>query len=62
MRGRLTIALDAMGGDSAPQMVIRGADIARLRFPQVDFLMFGREEEIEGLLDKMKHLREVMAR
>jgi len=59
VRGRLTIALDAMGGDSAPQMVIRGADIARLRFPQVDFLMFGREEEIEGLLDKMKHLREV---
>ena len=59
MRGRLTIALDAMGGDSAPQMVVRGADIARERFPHVDFLMVGREEEIETLLDKLKHLREV---
>jgi glycerol-3-phosphate acyltransferase PlsX len=48
-----------MGGDSAPQMVVRGADIARERFPHVDFLMVGREEEIETLLDKMKHLREV---
>jgi len=48
-----------MGGDSAPQMVVRGANIARLRFPQVDFLMFGREEEVETLLDRMKHLRDV---
>ena len=48
-----------MGGDSAPQMVVRGANLARLRFPEVDFLMFGREEEIETLLDRMKHLRDV---
>ena len=48
-----------MGGDAAPQMVVRGAEIARQRFPLVDFLMFGREEEIEGLLDSLKHLREV---
>ena len=59
MSARLTIALDAMGGDTAPQMVVRGANIARQRFPDVDFLMFGREEEIEALLDRMKQLREV---
>ncbi len=59
MRGRLTIALDAMGGDTAPQMVIRGANIARQRYPQVDFLMFGREGEITALLAKMTRLRDV---
>lgn len=59
VRGRLTIALDAMGGDAAPQMVLRGANIARQRYPQVDFLMFGREDEINSLLQKMTRLREV---
>ena len=59
MKGRVTIALDAMGGDSAPQVVVRGANIARQRFPQVDFLMFGRQSEIDPLLASMDRLREV---
>ncbi len=47
---RLTIALDAMGGDAAPRMVITGANIARRRYPKVDFLIFGREVvELEGV-------------
>jgi glycerol-3-phosphate acyltransferase PlsX len=33
----LAISLDAMGGDNAPEMVIRGADIARQRFPDAHF-------------------------
>ena len=48
-----------MGGDSAPQMVVRGANIALQRFPHVDFLMFGREDDVESLLEDMKHLRQV---
>jgi glycerol-3-phosphate acyltransferase PlsX len=55
----MTIALDAMGGDNAPQVVIRGANIARQRYPQMDFLLFGREGEIRPLLDKMTKLRDV---
>jgi len=57
--GRLTIALDAMGGDNAPQVVIRGANIARQRFPQVDFLMFGQEDKIKPLLSGMSKLKDV---
>ena len=56
---RLTIALDAMGGDAAPRMVISGANIARRRYPQVDFLIFGREAEVGPLLDRKKRLRAV---
>ena len=32
-----TIALDAMGGDQAPPMVIAGADVARKRYPNTHF-------------------------
>jgi len=55
----LTIALDAMGGDAAPKMVVRGASIALERFPEVSFLMFGREREVAPLLKSKKRLQEV---
>ena len=48
---RLTIALDAMGGDNAPDMVVEGAATAHLRFPEVHFLLFGDEARIGRLLD-----------
>ncbi len=59
MSEKVTIALDAMGGDLAPRMVISGANIARERFPHVHYLIFGRESEITPLLDKMPKLKAV---
>jgi glycerol-3-phosphate acyltransferase PlsX len=56
---RLIIALDAMGGDAAPRMVIAGANIARRRYPHVDFLIFGREADVAPLLNRMKRLQAV---
>ena len=58
MAKALTIALDAMGGDAAPKMVVRGAGIALERFPEVRFLMFGREHEVAPLLRGKKRLLE----
>jgi glycerol-3-phosphate acyltransferase PlsX len=55
----VAIALDAMGGDHAPGMVIKGANIARQRFPQVRFLLFGNEGRIKPLLRKLPHLTKV---
>ena len=52
----LTIALDAMGGDNAPGIVIKGANIARRRFPDVRFLIFGDEPKIKSLMRKMPAL------
>ena len=46
----LNIALDAMGGDRAPGMVVKGANIARQRFPNVKFLFFGDETRVAPLL------------
>ena len=59
MSDRLTIALDAMGGDAAPKVVVSGANISRRRHPQLDFLMFGRESEVGPLLGRMKRLKAV---
>ena len=59
MSGRLTIALDAMGGDHAPDMVVSGAELARLRHPGVDYLLFGDEHRIGPLLAKLPALRDV---
>ncbi len=55
----VTIALDAMGGDAAPDMVVRGANIARERFPEVRFLMFGRKSDVEPLLKRKKGLKAI---
>jgi glycerol-3-phosphate acyltransferase PlsX len=46
----LAIALDAMGGDHAPQVVVAGADLARERNPELHFLMFGDEQRLAGLI------------
>lgn len=57
----LVIALDAMGGDDAPAMVVQGAEIARQRHPDLQFLLFGDEARIAPLLDRLPKLRAVVA-
>jgi phosphate acyltransferase len=54
----ITIALDAMGGDGAPAIVLKGADIALQRHPGVRYLLFGAEEEVRPLLSKLPGLRQ----
>jgi glycerol-3-phosphate acyltransferase PlsX len=58
LSGTITIALDAMGGDQAPEMVIKGAGIALQRFPRAKFLMFGAEGQLQPLLAKQPKLAE----
>jgi glycerol-3-phosphate acyltransferase PlsX len=52
MTNSTVIALDAMGGDHAPQSVVAGAALARERHPQVKFIFFGDELRIKPLLDR----------
>ena len=55
----IAIALDAMGGDHAPEMVVRGADLARQRHPQVRFLLFGIESRLKPLLERAPALAQI---
>lgn len=50
----IQLAVDAMGGDKAPQMVIQGVATAAKRYPAVHFLLFGDENAINPLLSKEK--------
>src|ERR1700722_14705596 len=45
-----------MGGDRAPDAVVKGAAIARERFPHIQFLLFGIEAQIAPLLEKLPRL------
>ena len=59
MSETLTIALDAMGGDRAPDVVIKGANVARVRHPDVRFLLFGDETQLVALLQRYPKLAAV---
>jgi glycerol-3-phosphate acyltransferase PlsX len=56
LSARITIALDVMGGDQAPRMVLKGAEKSLKRYPQANFLLFGDEAKIKPLLAKMPRL------
>jgi glycerol-3-phosphate acyltransferase PlsX len=51
MPNKVRIALDAMGGDHGPSVVVPGAEIALERHPDVEFLLFGNAAAVEPLLN-----------
>src|SRR3954469_2119890 len=54
--GKVVLALDGMGGDHAPDVVVNGADIARIRYPDTTYLLFGDPARLKPLVDKRKGL------
>ncbi len=51
------IAIDAMGGDFGPSVVIPGAALALVRMPDLTFQFFGKANEIGPELDKHSALK-----
>ena len=47
-----------MGGDNAPEMVVEGANLARTRFPELTFLLFGDERRLGALVGPLPRLKE----
>ena len=58
--GKVVLALDGMGGDHAPGVVVNGADIARERHPGASFLLFGDPARLKPLVDKRKGLAKAL--
>ncbi len=54
-----TLAVDAMGGDHAPAVVVEGVAIAADRHPGARFLLVGDQPKIEALLASNKRARAV---
>ena len=50
MSKSVTIAIDAMGGDHGPPVLVEGAALALARHADLAFIFFGRESEIAPLI------------
>lgn len=59
MNTKVRIALDAMGGDHGPSVVIPGAALSLVRRPDTAFVIHGRSEECLPLLDQHPALKAV---
>ncbi len=59
MTNGVRIALDAMGGDFGPSVVVPGAAIARDRRPDTSYLFFGDEKQIRPLIEQHPRLAAV---
>jgi glycerol-3-phosphate acyltransferase PlsX len=59
MPQQVRIALDAMGGDHGPSVVIPGAELALAQHPDSTFILFGDRTKIEPLLASRPRLKEV---
>src|SRR5689334_14450619 len=57
MTGGPQIAIDAMGGDSGPEVMIAGASRALKKDPALQFTFYGDEQQVQDELEKHKNLQ-----
>jgi len=57
MSDKVRIALDAMGGDHGPTVVVAGADVALRSHPEIEFLLFGNAAVIAPLIEARSALK-----
>ena len=55
-KNSITISVDCMGGDNAPEEIIHSLPVFLLRRPQSKFMLFGDESRIKPLVDKESSL------
>ncbi len=57
MPNKVRIALDAMGGDFGPSVIVPGAQVSLDRHPGIEFLLFGDRALIAPLVDARPQLK-----
>ncbi|MGR3741665.1 phosphate acyltransferase PlsX [Companilactobacillus sp. DQM5] len=57
----MKIAVDAMGGDNAPKVVIEGVENARDKYDDLTFTLYGKTEEIKKYLKNEKNIQIVQS-
>ncbi len=57
MSQTVRIALDAMGGDHGPAVVVAGAELALAHRPHSQFLFFGNKSQVEPLVARRPALQ-----
>ncbi len=59
MSNKTIIALDAMGGDGGPEVVVAGAALARERYPKIAYIFVGDEARIKPLVARYPLLKDI---
>ncbi|WP_076461935.1 phosphate acyltransferase PlsX [Limosilactobacillus caccae] len=52
----MKIAVDAMGGDNAPQAIIEGVEQARDLYPDLEFILYGDPKKVQPLIQNSERL------
>lgn len=52
----MRIAVDSMGGDNAPKAIVEGVMLAKKDFPEIEFLLYGKENEIKKYMTDDKNV------
>lgn len=52
----MKIAVDAMGGDYAPEAIVKGVMLAREKFNDIEFQLYGKEAEIRKYLTNDRNI------
>lgn len=55
------IAVDAMGGDHAPETVVAGVEKAREQLPNVEFILYGDLAKVKPLIQDLRQIELVQA-
>lgn len=53
----MRIAIDAMGGDYAPESIVKGINLAKKEFPNIEFQLYGEPEAIKAHLEDEKNVK-----
>jgi glycerol-3-phosphate acyltransferase PlsX len=57
MAQKVRIALDAMGGDIGPAVVVPGADLSLARHPETEFILYGDQAVVTPLVEQRPRLK-----
>ncbi len=57
----MKIAVDAMGGDYAPKEIVAGVELARDRYPEVEFNLYGQLDKVKPLLQNEERINLIQA-
>ncbi len=60
MSQKVRIALDAMGGDVGPPVVVPGAEISLQRHPDIEFQLYGDRSAVEPLVQSRPRLKQAV--
>jgi len=56
---RIVVAIDGMGGDNAPEMIVEGLDIVCRQNDDVHFLLYGDEARLKPILERYPAARAI---